>query len=281
MKTKVNIKRLLLLLIIVPFFNVKAQDGLIRDYYPNNRMKSAIFYANDILHGTARWFYENGVLKEERNYTMGKLNGWIKTYYENSAPKEEIFIKDGKRDGIAKEYYENGGLKSYILYVEGVLKERREYAYDPSLKAPDPTGKTNDNLMRGGPRKTEVASTSNTISSNAPDPAAESIVKDNKDKEGFFISVEEYPQPVGGLDAIMSKIVYPATARNARIEGEVVIRAFIDEAGNVTKTEVVKGIGYGLNEAAQNAVKQTMFRPGRQNGKPVRVQVVLPVRFKL
>ncbi|MCU7496092.1 MAG: TonB family protein [Ignavibacteria bacterium] len=276
---KVNISYFLLLLII-PFLNIKAQDGLIKDYYDNGHLKSAVYYANDILHGTARWFHENGVLKEEKNYEMGKLNGWIRTYYENSAPKLELFIKDGKRDGIAKEYYENGGLKTYLVYVEGILKEKKEYGYDVTLPAPDPAGKTNDMLMKGGPRKSTTLSSNE----NSAAPGAENLVKTQNSKENsdeFFLAVEEYPQPVGGLDAITSKLVYPSNARTAGIEGEVIVRAFIDEAGAVSKTEIVKGIGFGLNEAAQEAVKQTMFHPGRQNGKPVKVQIVIPVKFKL
>ncbi|HEX2866509.1 MAG TPA: TonB family protein [Ignavibacteriales bacterium] len=267
-----------LLLLIIPFMHIKAQDGLVRDYYDNGHMKSAIYYANDILHGTARWFYENGVLKEEKNYEMGKLNGWIKTWYENSAPKLELFIKDGKRDGIAKEYYDNGGLKTYMVYVEGVLKEKKEYGYDVTLQPPTPEGHTNDMLMRGGARKNTVSS------ADSPAPGAENLIKDNSsknDQNEYFLAVEEYPQPVGGMDAIISKLVYPVNARNARIEGEVIVRAYIDEAGAVSKAEVVKGVGFGLNEAALEAVKQTMFHPGRQNGKPVKTQIVIPVNFKL
>jgi protein TonB len=270
--------RYLLILFLIPFFHIKAQDGLIRDYYDNGHMRSAIYYANDILHGTARWFYENGVLKEEKNYEMGKLNGWIKTYYDNSAPRMELFIKDGKRDGIAKEYYDNGGLKTYLVYVEGVLKEKKDYGYDVTLKPPAPEGKTNDMLMRGGAKK-NIASNDNTSA-----PGAENIIKGSppkSDPEEFLLAAEEYPQPVGGMDAITSKLVYPTNARNAKIEGEVIVRAYVDEAGAVTKTEVVKGIGFGLNEAAQDAVKQTMFQPGRIDGKPVKVQIVLPVKFKL
>ncbi|MGE5430119.1 MAG: TonB family protein [Syntrophomonadaceae bacterium] len=271
--------RYFLLLFLIPFLHIKAQDGLVKDYYDNGHLKSAVYYANDILHGTARWFHENGVLKEEKNYEMGKLNGWIKTYYENSAPKLELFIKDGKRDGISKEYYNNGGLKTYMVYVEGVLKEKREYGYDATLQPPTPDGKTNDMLMRGGSRKINTAQNDNTSA-----PGAENILKSSppRDEQSeFLLAAEEYPQPVGGMDAITSKLVYPVNARNARVEGEVIVRAFIDEAGAVTKTEIVKGLGLGLNESAQDAVKQTMFHPGRIDGKPVKVQIVLPVKFKL
>ena len=53
------------------------------------------------------------------------------------------------------------------------------------------------------------------------------------------------------------------------------------ETGTVTKANVIKGIGAGCDEAALNAVLKTKFKPGKQRGKPVKVQVSIPVVFKL
>ena len=47
------------------------------------------------------------------------------------------------------------------------------------------------------------------------------------------------------------------------------------------KLTVLKGIGAGCDEAALNAVLKTKFKPGKQRGKPVNVQVSIPVIFKL
>ena len=61
---------------------VIAQDGLIKSYYPNNHLESAVYYAKDVINVTARWFYPSGVLKEEKNYLMGKLNGFGELFRE-------------------------------------------------------------------------------------------------------------------------------------------------------------------------------------------------------
>ena len=45
--------------------------------------------------------------------------------------------------------------------------------------------------------------------------------------------------------------------------------------------KVIKGVGGGLDEAALDAIKQTKFTPGKQKGKPVKVQVSIPIVFKL
>lgn len=97
----------------------------------------------------------------------------------------------------------------------------------------------------------------------------------------FFVVVEEMPSPIGGIKGIQEKIVYPDIAKQNGIEGRVFIKAYIDEEGDVVKAEVMKGIGYGCDEAALNAVKQTKFKPGAQRGKKVKVQVAVPIVFKL
>lgn len=97
----------------------------------------------------------------------------------------------------------------------------------------------------------------------------------------YYIAVDEMPVPIGGLYAIQSKIKYPEEAKRNGIEGRVFIQAFIDETGNVADAKVIKVVGHGLDEAALEAVKQTKFTPGKQKGEPVKVQVSIPIQFKL
>jgi protein TonB len=97
----------------------------------------------------------------------------------------------------------------------------------------------------------------------------------------YFVAVEEMPGPIGGLRAIQEKIVYPEIAKRAGVEGKVYVLAFVNEQGDVTKAQIIKGIGAGCDEAALDAVLRTRFTPGKQRGKPVRVQVSIPIIFKL
>ncbi len=101
------------------------------------------------------------------------------------------------------------------------------------------------------------------------------------EEPAFFVAVEEPPQPIGGLARIQQKIVYPLAAKNLGIEGKVLIQAIIDENGNVAKAKVIKGIGSGCDEVALDAVKSSKFTPGKQRGKNVRVQITIPIVFKL
>ena len=72
--------------------------------------------------------------------------------------------------------------------------------------------------------------------------------------------------------------VYPAVARAARVSGEVVIEATVDDEGKVAATRVVKSVPL-LDQAALDAVKQWEYRPSLLNGKPTAVVVMVTVRF--
>jgi protein TonB len=89
------------------------------------------------------------------------------------------------------------------------------------------------------------------------------------------------PAIIGGLESIQRNVVYPEIAIRAGVEGTVYVMVFVDENGNVERAEVVKGIGSGCDEAAVSAIMQAKFIPGKQNGKPVKVRVMIPIRFKL
>jgi TonB family protein len=97
----------------------------------------------------------------------------------------------------------------------------------------------------------------------------------------YFVAVEEMPEPIGGIAEIQKKIEYPEIAKRAGLEGKVYVRAYVDENGDVIKAEVVKGLGGGCDEAALDAIVKTKFSPGTQRGKPIKVQVTIPIIFKL
>jgi TonB family protein len=96
-----------------------------------------------------------------------------------------------------------------------------------------------------------------------------------------FIAVEIFPEPIGGIKGIQNKIKYPQKAIKNKVEGIVYIVAFVDEFGDVTKAMVLKGIGSGCDEVALDTVKETKFIPGMHEGKNVKVQISIPIVFRL
>jgi protein TonB len=112
-----------------------------------------------------------------------------------------------------------------------------------------------------------------------PPPAAKAVVEDEEPE--IFLVVEEDPELIGGLEGLQRSIRYPEIARKAGIEGRVFVQFVVDEKGNVVDPVVTRGIGGGCDEAALDAVRKAKFKPGKQRGRPVKVQYSLPVTFRL
>jgi protein TonB len=76
------------------------------------------------------------------------------------------------------------------------------------------------------------------------------------------------------------KPAYPADARNAGIEGMVIIEAVIATDGTV-KDATVLGSVPGLDQAALDAVREWRFMPTKLNGDPVEVVMTVTLNFTL
>ncbi|MCB9207318.1 MAG: energy transducer TonB [Ignavibacteriales bacterium] len=106
--------------------------------------------------------------------------------------------------------------------------------------------------------------------------------EDNSEEFDIFIPIAEImPEPIGGIQAIQQKIIYPEIAKRAGIQGKVFITAFVDEKGDVKKAEITKGIGASCDETALEAVLNTKFKPGFQRERPVKVKITIPISFRL
>jgi TonB family protein len=78
-----------------------------------------------------------------------------------------------------------------------------------------------------------------------------------------------------------AKPVYTQEARAAHVEGEVILRVRFTANGQVEVLSVVQPLGHGLDESAENAVKQYRFKPATQNGQAVDQTTTVHVRFQL
>jgi protein TonB len=101
------------------------------------------------------------------------------------------------------------------------------------------------------------------------------------DDTTYFIAVEVMPEPIGGIAEIASRLYYTKEAQKNNIEGKVFVLAYVNEEGAVDSTKILQGLGYGLDEIAGDAVLQTKFTKAKQDGVPVKVEVAIPIIFKL
>lgn len=74
---------------------------------------------------------------------------------------------------------------------------------------------------------------------------------------------------------------YPDSAKKAQKEGEVLLQATIDENGIPQDIKALTNLGFGLEEAAIDALKKTTFRPAMKGGEPISKQVTIPYKFTL
>ncbi len=98
-----------------------------------------------------------------------------------------------------------------------------------------------------------------------------------------FTYVEQMPEFNGSVNKYLSdNIVYPDAAREAGIDGRVVIKFVVSEDGSVTGAVVEKSVNGSLDAEALRVVKaMPKWKPGKQNGKPVKVYYRVPVKFTL
>ncbi len=168
-----------------------------------------------------------------------------------------------------------------LFKVEDIQQTKQENRPPPPPKPPVPVEAPSDNNIDDiALDDTEIDETE-VMNEPPPPPKQEESKKVVEEEPTYFVAVEEMPEPIGGIGAIQGKIVYPEIAKRAGVEGRVYVLAFVNENGDVTKVQVLKGIGAGCDEAAMAAVQSTKFKPGKQRGKSVKVQVSIPVLFKL
>lgn len=110
---------------------------------------------------------------------------------------------------------------------------------------------------------------------------------DKKNEEDVvFNVVEQHPEFPGGISAlyayVTSSLKYPEAAKMAKVEGKVFVRFVVDKTGEIRDAEIIKGLGFGMDEEAIRVVKaMPAWKPGRQSGRPVSVRFNLPVDFRL
>lgn len=165
-----------------------------------------------------------------------------------------------------------------------LVKEKVELATVEDLKEKDPGTKT----VKGDPNAKQVIDADNAKPGAFDDERKSVIVEPKKEDENkVFKVVEQNPEFPGGLSAMMAflrdNIKYPAAARENGLHGKVFIQFVVEKDGSITAVKIIKdNVGGGAGIEAQRVVKMMPnWKPGRQNGKSVRVQYTLPVNFQL
>lgn len=119
----------------------------------------------------------------------------------------------------------------------------------------------------------------------APAVATQAVEEEVAEAEIFTV-VEEAPSYPGGDESrirfLQENIKYPQMARESGIQGTVYVTFVVEKNGSVTDVKVLRGIGGGCDEEAIRVIQaMPPWNPGKQRGKPVRVQFNMPIKFTL
>ena len=143
------------------------------------------------------------------------------------------------------------------------VKEPREYFGPPVPELPPGSGTEDLSLIGAG---TAAPSINPPVPPPPPKPAQTVFRPGGAIKE---------PKRISGVPP-----EYPAIARNARVQGVVILEAVIDERGEVGRIKVLRSVPL-LDQAAITAVQQWRYTPTLLNGVPVSVLMTITVNFTL
>ncbi|HKK44038.1 MAG TPA: TonB family protein [Balneolaceae bacterium] len=188
-----------------------------------------------------------------------------------------IFITAMKMQFVSKQQKVDLTQEQEVTKMKEVIQTKQEKTPPPPPRPQVPVAVPNDQVIKD--QNIDISADLNMDQPLEMPPPPKEKKKD--DSEDFFVAVENMPKLKGGLGALQKKINYPDMARKAGIEGRVIIQFIVTENGTVEDPKVIRGIGGGCDKEALRVVKKAKFTPGRQRGKPVRVQYSLPIVFKL
>lgn len=101
-----------------------------------------------------------------------------------------------------------------------------------------------------------------------------------------FYSYEQRPLFPGGdnafLEYVQTNLRYPKRAKRKGVEGCVLIRFYVEIDGSLSDIQIAKSPDSRLNKEALRIVKSMpKWSPGKIGGEPVRMNVIVPIYFKL
>ena len=104
--------------------------------------------------------------------------------------------------------------------------------------------------------------------------------------DGIFQVVENQPEFPGGMAELIKylkkNLRYPQICKEQGVQGRVFVQFVVNTDSTITDVDVIKPVNPHLDEEAVRVVKaMPKWNPGKQRGEPVRVQLFLPITFRL
>lgn len=107
----------------------------------------------------------------------------------------------------------------------------------------------------------------------------------SQSKQNVYDTVEQMPEFPGGMPAMIeflqTNLKYPSDAKKQNVGGRVLVMFVVEADGTISNVRVAKKVFPSLDAEAVRVVKtMPKWNPGKEKGKPVRVNFSLPIVFK-
>lgn len=244
-------------------------------------------------------YYETGKLKITSAWkTIGTLDGPYTVYYADGKPQTLKTYTSNSTNGIYREWNSKGTLILQAVCRNDALADSiRAWKEDGTeidsktdefdyavFRAMQPGmsfySKIVDNpVMPEDPRHTDIP----------PPPRTEYFKADSSstfESSAVYSFAEVMPSfPNDGFSAFLAKnIKYPVQEKEMGMQGTVYVSFIITSTGKVANVKAVKEVlgASGLTKESIRVIKMMpAWKPGMQNGKPVHIRMVQPIRFVL
>lgn len=101
----------------------------------------------------------------------------------------------------------------------------------------------------------------------------------------FAVTTQREPEYPGGNEALYTffynKMQYPAEALEKKLQGDVYVSFYVEADSSVSEVTALNDLGSGTKEEAIRLIKLCKFAPGVQGGKPMRMNMMVPVLFRI
>jgi TonB family protein len=212
--------------------------------------------------------------------TVKYLNSNISTPPPPPPPPSDVKIRsiDGKKP---------------LIVVDGVVKDIEIDKIDPEtiasvnvVKTEDATNKYGEKAKDGVIEITTKKYDSSKTEGKMSEVKVTGYNTDQKVEKGKYVVVEELPEFPGGKDAmeawIVANVKYPGEAVKGKISGKVFVDFVVTSKGKIKDVSVSRSVSPLLDAEAVRVISSMPdWKPGSQAGKPVPVQIMVPVEFKL
>ncbi len=240
---------------------------MVRDYYASGVQQGQLqmtgAYIDDsfkVKQGPFVYYNTEGIVSAKHLYRNGKQEGLSEMFYESGKPESSVQHRNDMLNGTEKAFYESGALLSNASYVNDSLDGKGEWYYENGQLSAE-------ELYQNGKKIKGIY--------YSEDGARLKHVREDE--------ITTMAQYKGNVNRFLSThLHYPEHAREAGIEGRVVLRFVIDETGAVTRIKVVKHVTEELDrEAVRVVASMPLWKPGIWHHVKREVYFSLPITFRL